>query len=192
MDQALSLDQHVNYLIYSCFYQLGNIAKLRPIVCSAELEMIIHVYFLLSLILFSPAWVRRPWITYKRSTVMRYVTLILISFHRPPIIMFTTLHCQAPTYIKELLQPDLSSRNLRSSDPGLLVVSCSRLMTKGDCAVEVFVFLLWNSLPLDLRYVETFKKLKTNLFRLAFPSECPSSSFNVSSLMSSFSLLLSI
>ena len=30
MDQALTLDQHVNCLICSCFFQLRDIAKLRP------------------------------------------------------------------------------------------------------------------------------------------------------------------
>lgn len=32
LDQVLTLDQHVKCLISSCFFQLGNIAKLRPIV----------------------------------------------------------------------------------------------------------------------------------------------------------------
>ncbi len=88
------------------------------------------------------------------------------------VITFRALHGQAPAYIKELLQPCVTCRNTRSSDQGLLDVHCSRLKTKGDCAFEVETPKLWNSLPLDLRSVDTvdiFKKqLKTHLFGLAF------------------------
>ncbi len=90
------------------------------------------------------------------------------------VITFRALHGQAPAYIRDLLQPYIASRSLRSSDQGLLVVPRSRLKNKGDCAFVLFVVApkLWNSLPLDLRTfdtVDTFKKqLKTRLFRLAF------------------------
>ncbi len=48
MDQALSLDQHVK--ICSCFFfQLGNIAKLRPTVSQPEMDMLIHAVTLFCL-----------------------------------------------------------------------------------------------------------------------------------------------
>ncbi|KAF7663211.1 hypothetical protein LDENG_00216990 [Lucifuga dentata] len=78
----------------------------------------------------------------------------------------------SPAYISELLWPYATSRSLRSSHQGLLSVPRSRLKTKGDCAFEVMVPKLWNSLPLDLRTVDTVgifkKKLNTHLFKLAF------------------------
>ena len=117
-----------------------------------------------------------------RSPKRSHVTPILIALHWLPIkfriqfkvlvVTYRALHGQAPTYIRDLLQPYLTSRSLRSSDQGLLVVPRSRLKTKGDCAFEVVAPKLWNSLPLNLRSVDTvdtFKKqLKTHLFRLAF------------------------
>ncbi|KAF7652012.1 hypothetical protein LDENG_00102600 [Lucifuga dentata] len=43
---------------------------------------------------------------------------------------------------------------------------------KGDCAFQVVAPKLWNSLPLDIRTVDTVdafkKKLKTYLFQAAF------------------------
>ena len=70
--------------------------------------------------------------------------------------------------IRDLLQPHVTSRSLRYSDEGLLVVSQSRFKTKGDCAFEVVAPKLWKSLPLDFKGTTFKKQLKTYLFRLAF------------------------
>ncbi|KAF7653684.1 hypothetical protein LDENG_00079710, partial [Lucifuga dentata] len=55
-----------------------------------------------------------------------------------------------------------------------LTVPRSRLQTKGDFASEVVAPKFWNSLPFELRSVDTVdtfqKKLQTHLFRLAFTS----------------------
>ncbi len=110
------------------------------------------------------------------------MTPILISLHLLPIkfriqfkvlvITFRALHGQAPAYIRDLLQPHTASRSVTSPDQGLLVVPRSRLKTKGDCAFEVVAPKLWNSLPLDLKSVDTVdtlkKQLKTHLFRRGF------------------------
>lgn len=42
-DEAMSLDHH-SKLVKNCFFQLRNIAKLRPMVSKNELEMIIHAF----------------------------------------------------------------------------------------------------------------------------------------------------
>ena len=42
MSQDLSLDQHVNSVAHSGFYQLRNIAKIRSAVSLVELEMTAH------------------------------------------------------------------------------------------------------------------------------------------------------
>lgn len=78
-------------------------------------------------------------------------SVILIVLHWLPIkfriqfkivvIAYRALHDQAPAYIRDLL----SSRSLRSSDQGFLVVPPSRLKSRGDCALAP---KLWNSLSL--------------------------------------------
>ncbi|KAF7647787.1 hypothetical protein LDENG_00166430 [Lucifuga dentata] len=55
----------------------------------------------------------------------------------------------------ELLRSYATRWSLRSSDQGLLSVPHSRLKTKGDHAFEVMTPKLWNSLPLDLKAVDT-------------------------------------
>ncbi|KAF7650932.1 hypothetical protein LDENG_00118730 [Lucifuga dentata] len=66
----------------------------------------------------------------------------------------------------------ITRRTFRSSDQGLLSVPQSRLKTKGNRAFEVIAPKLWNSLPSNLRSLDSVdslkKQLKTHLFRLAF------------------------
>jgi len=67
------------------------------------------------------------------------------------LLYYRSLHGQAPVYICDLLHPYMTSRSLRSSDQGLLVVPRTRLKTKGDRAFEIVAPTLWNALPLDSR-----------------------------------------
>lgn len=45
ISQGLNLDQHVNELVRSYFYQLRNIAKLSPVVTLLEMKTIISAFF---------------------------------------------------------------------------------------------------------------------------------------------------
>ena len=69
------------------------------------------------------------------SSRMTHITPILSSLKWLPVkfrIHFKgVLHGQAPVYISHLLHPYITSRSLRSSDQGLLVVPHSQLKTKG-------------------------------------------------------------
>ncbi len=117
-----------------------------------------------------------------KSSKRSHVTPTLISLHWLPvkfrihfkilIMVFRALHGESPVYIKGMLKPYNSIRNLRSSNQILLVVPRSRLKTKGDCAFEVVAPKLWKALPLELRSVDSVDifemQLKTHLFKLAF------------------------
>ena len=159
MDQALTLDQHVKCLIRSCFFQLRNIAKLRPTVSQAKMEILIHAFILSHLdycnslfTCLSKTFLDRSQVVQNaaaaklltRSSKRSHVTPIRITLHWLPIqiriqfkalvITYRALHGQAPVYIRDLLQPNVNSRSIRSSDRGLLVVPQSRLRTNGECA----------------------------------------------------------
>ncbi len=77
MGQAFSLDQHVNYLVRNCFYQLRNIAKLRPVVSTAELEMIIHAFIPPALII---ATLFLPVLVIQHSNVYKWFKIMSLSF----------------------------------------------------------------------------------------------------------------
>lgn len=66
-------------------------------------------------------------------------------------ITFRAFHSQMPSYISELLQPNMS-RSLVSPYQCLLAVPRSRLKTKGDV---IMAAELWNSLSLKLRSLDT-------------------------------------
>lgn len=61
------------------------------------------------------------------------------------VISYRALHVHAPTYIRDLLQPCVTSRSLWSSDEGLPVVPQSGLKTNRDCAFEVMPLNFWTS-----------------------------------------------
>ena len=175
---------------------MRNIAKLRPIVSQAEMEMLIHAFISSRLdycnslfTCLSKTSMDRLQVVQNaaaklltRSSKRSHVTPILSALHWLPIkfriqfkvmvITYRALHGQAPAYIGDLLQPYVTSRSLRSSGQGLLIVPRTWLKPKGDCAFEVVSPKLWNSLPLNLRTldsIDSFKKqLKTYLFRLAY------------------------
>ena len=85
---------------------------------------------------------------------MGHITPILSSLHWPPIkfrihfkVLISTyraLHGQATEYSSDLLHPYITSRSVRSSDQGLLVIPFTCLRTKGDFTFEVVapVFIL--------------------------------------------------
>lgn len=195
-DQSMQLDKHVKSMTRTCFFHLRNIAKLRSIISHAELEMSVHAFISSRLdycnslfTCLSKASVDRLQLVQNaaarlltRSKKSCHITPILASLHWLPVqfriqfkvLVFTyrAIHGQAPAYISDLTHPYRTSRSLRSSDQGLLVVPRTRLKTKGDRAFEAVAPRLWNELPRDIRAspsVDTFKgQLKTHLFRLAF------------------------
>ncbi|KAL3051724.1 hypothetical protein OYC64_001872 [Pagothenia borchgrevinki] len=83
-----------------------------------------------------------------------------------------SLHSLAPAYIADLLQPYTPSRQLRSSDKGLLSIQRSKLKSFGNRAFSVAAPTLWNSLSSAIRNadsLDTFKQqLKHHLFTQAF------------------------
>ncbi len=89
------------------------------------------------------------------------------------MLTYKALHGLAPQYLAELLIPNTSSRNLRFSLSGLLVVPKTQLRAYwGDRAFSSYAPKLWNSLPADIRETHSltiFKsRLKTFYFSLAF------------------------
>lgn len=195
-DQSMLLDKHIRSLSRTCFFHLRKIAKLRPIVSHAELEMIIHALVSCHLdycnslfTCLSKASLDRLQTVQNaaarlltRSRKSCHITPILTSLHWLPVtfriqfkvlvIAYRALHGQAPAYICDLLHPYVASRSLRSSNQELLVVPRTRLKTKGDRAFQTVAPYLWNALPRELRAaasVDSFKaQLKTHLFSQAF------------------------
>ncbi|KAF7654941.1 hypothetical protein LDENG_00062930, partial [Lucifuga dentata] len=196
LDSSLSLDAHVKQLTRSSLFPLRNIAKLRAVVSKTELEMVIHAFISSHLDYCNSLFTclsktSLNWLQTVQNAAVRlltrsnrrtHITPILSSLHWLPInirfhfkilvLTFRVLHSEAPQYITDLLQPQSTSRPLRSSGHRLLGVPCTHFKTLCDRAFQAIAPKLWNDLPLSLcsvDSVDTFKKqLKTFLFRQAF------------------------
>ena len=88
------------------------------------------------------------------------------------LLVYKSLHNQAPSYIRDMLVRYIPGRPLRSAGTELLKVPDARTVRYGMAAFSVYAPRLWNTLPESLRVaetLETFKRnLKTYLFSLAF------------------------
>lgn len=195
-DEGMSLERHMNQLVKNCNFHLRNISKLRHMVSSHELEMIVHTFvssrldYCNSLLTcLSKKGLARLQVVQNsaarlltRTDRRAHISPILKALHWLPVtyrvnfkilvLTFRALHGQAPDYIKGLIQPYASNRSLRSSTQNLLMVPRTRLKTRGDRSFKAVAPRLWNDLPQSLRIldsVDIFKsQLKTHLFRQAF------------------------
>ncbi len=85
------------------------------------------------------------------------------------MLTYKALHGLAPQYLSELLIPFTPTRDLRSSETGLLTVPLTRLRLMGDRAFSSLAPKLWNSLPIEIRRAKTLSTFKSRLFfRVAF------------------------
>ena len=192
----MNFDYHIKKVTQSCFYHLRNIAKIKPVISSLDLEKIIHAFVSSRLDYCNGLYTNLSRSSMHKLQLVQntaariltntprsaHITPILARLHWLPIksrvdfkILLTTykaLNGLAPLYIKDLLPPKRNVRSLRSSDKGLLEVPSTNLVTKGDRAFAAVAPRLWNALPLPLKNaesVEGFKNLlKTYLFRLHF------------------------
>ena len=195
-DNHLNFEYHIKKVTQSCFYHLRNIAKIKPVISSLDLEKIMHAFVSSRLDYCNGLYTNLSQSSLHKLQLVQntaariltntprssHITPVLATLHWLPIksridfkILLTTykaLHGLAPLYIKELLVPKPNVRLLRSSDKGLLEVPSTNLVTKGDRAFAVVAPRLWNALPLAMKNaesVEGFKNLlKTHLFRLHF------------------------
>jgi len=117
-----------------------------------------------------------------RTPSIYHITPILQQLHWLPImiyrinykiilLIFKVIHHNlAPSFLSDLLHISTSARTLRSSSSIHLTVPRVRLVTMGSRAFSCSAPQLWNSLPPDLRNIDSpshFKsKLKTHLFRI--------------------------
>ncbi len=94
-----------------------------------------------------------------------HITPVLESLHWLPVsfrvdlkilmLTYKALHGLAPQYLSELLIPYTPTRDLRSSETGLLTVPLTRLRLMGDRAFSSLAPKLWNSLPIERRQAKT-------------------------------------
>ena len=119
-----------------------------------------------------------------RSRKCDHITPFLYDLHWLPVdaridfktmvMVYKSLHDQAPGYLRELLDMYIPHRTLRSADKEFLVVPRAKHRTIGDRAFCVYAPNKWNGLPLNVKSCSSLSAfrtaLKTYLFKRSYLS----------------------
>uniref|UniRef100_A0A8C5AN71 Reverse transcriptase domain-containing protein n=1 Tax=Gadus morhua TaxID=8049 RepID=A0A8C5AN71_GADMO len=196
VDTDLKFDTQVKAVVKSSFFQLRQLAKIKPMLQRQHLEIVIHAFVTTRLdycnalyMGISEASIARLQLVQNAAARLLtntrkydHITPILASLHWLPVrfrihfkillFAFKALNGLAPPYLSELLIPYTPSRSLRSADQLFLATPRTRLKHRGERAFAVAAPKLWNTLPRHIRQTTSlclFKTLvKTHLFYLAF------------------------
>ena len=197
-DSDMSFTDQINSLSKSCHFHIRDIRRIRHLLplsaatalanslVSSKLDYCNSLYNGISQANLNK--IQRIQNTLARvvtnTSKFEHITPILEKLHWLPIkqridyklclLTYKTLQIQQPTYLYNSLSFPSHSLSTRSSDSSVLSIPYVRT-SLGKRAFSVIAPRLWNSLPPDTRNslsVSTFRsKLKTHLFKLAFPLE---------------------
>ena len=197
-DNKLSMSTHVTKICNATFYHLHNIRRIKKYLSRDSLLTLIHAFITSRLdycngLLYGLPNSQIVKLQRVQNAAARLVLSLSKYSHISPalyqlhwlpvqhrvhfkilILTFKAIHGLAPKYIIELINiKPRSIYNLRSNQSLLLDPPKGKmLVTLGDRSFSAAAPYLWNSLPAELRDIQSlaiFKcKLKTYLFRAAF------------------------
>ena len=197
-DNKLSMSTHVTKICNAPFYDLHNIRRIKKYLSRDSLLTLIHAFITSRLdycngLLYGLPNTQIVKLQRVQNAAARLVLRLSKYSHISPalyqlhwlpvrhrvhfkilILTFKAIHGLAPKYIIELINiKPRSIYNLRSNQSLLLDPPKGKmLVTLGDRSFSAAAPYLWNSLPAELRDIQSlavFKcKLKTYLFRAAF------------------------
>ena len=196
LDEQLSMVPQVSQICNTSFFHLRNIARIRNYLTPQAIKLVIHAFITSKLdycnsLLYGAAKYLIQRLQHVQNAAARLlasssrferVTHILMHLHWLPIcqrikfkiilLTYKALHNCAPLYIKDLINPYVPARCLRSSSHNLLQQPRFNLQTYGGRAFSVASPALWNALPLNAKNSPSVAILKqrgkTFLFKEAF------------------------
>ena len=199
VDSDLTFDSQIKAVVKASFFQLRQLAKIKPVLQKKLFETVIHAFVTTRLDYCNALYMGATEASIARLQLVQnaaarlltnsrkydHITPILASLHWLPVhfrihfkvilFVFKALNGLAPLYLAELIQPYIPNRSLRSADQQLLAVPRARLKGRGERAFAVAAPKLWNALPLHVRQAPSLSLFKTgaktHLFSLAFGNQ---------------------
>ena len=191
-DETLSMDAQVKKICSTGYLNLKNIADIRKSLNKENTKVIINALVTSHLdygnsLLYGISYKSMNKLQVLQNSCVRlieklkrydHVSESRKKLHWLPIqariefkIIKLTWQClngMAPEYLSAKLKIKTNTRNLRSNNSLLLDEPITNLATYGDICFSKVAPILWNSLPMDLRAIDSLnpfkKKLKTFLF----------------------------
>uniref|UniRef100_A0A669BFN4 Reverse transcriptase domain-containing protein n=1 Tax=Oreochromis niloticus TaxID=8128 RepID=A0A669BFN4_ORENI len=196
IDGSFKLNKQVSAVVQSCFFQLRQLAKVKPYLPANVFERVIHLFLTCRLDYCNSLHYGLDQATIHRLQMVQnaaarlltgtkrreHITPVLASLHWLPVsyriqfkvllFVFKSLNARAPPYLSELLSAYAPRKTMRSSSKLMLSIPRTNLKSRGDRSFSVAGPRLWNSLPLNIRSAQTLEQfkslLKTHFYALAF------------------------
>ena len=195
-DSILNLEEHVSNTCKSAYFQIHCIGRIRKYLSTESAKTITHALVTSRLdycnsLLFGLPNTLINKLQRVQNTAARlvsgkrkfdHISDTLADLHWLPIhkrihfkiltLTYKAFNGHGPQYIRDMIEPYVPTRSLRSDSQKLLTVPKFRLSTFGGRSFEYGAALLWNRTPIDIRNsptLQTFKsRLKTHYFQACF------------------------
>jgi hypothetical protein len=188
-DSGLTYQSHVATVSRAAYCQLYNIQQVRPSLTREAASTTVHAFVTYRLDSANAVLYGLPKkVTYQLQKIQNaaartltgarkrdHITPQLQQLHWLPIkrrveykilvLAFKAKHGLAPAYFNDLVELYKTSRNLRSGDAHQLVEPRTILTTGGNRSFQKGASILWNSLPLALRQMDS---INTYLFKIEY------------------------
>ena len=196
LDSNLNMEQQVNAITKSCFYQIRNIGRIRQYITEEACKTLVQALVISRLDYGNALLHGLPQSVVARlqriqncaarlvSRTRKHdpITPVLCELHWLPVqyrlqykillYAYKALNGLAPDYLKDLINQYMPTRSLRSASGYLLTVPTSRTTTYGPRCFSTSAPKLWNKLPDHIKHsrtLVTYKQLlKTYFFKMAY------------------------
>ena len=194
MDQDLLLEEHVSRTCQTCYLEQRRISTIKHYLSKDALKTLVCAFVLSRLdycnsLLGGTSQKLIQRLQKVQNNAARlisssprhvHITPILRDLHWLPVeqrvkyklllLVYKCLTNQGPSYLSDLLDLHVPTRQLRSSnDSRLLRIPSYRLKTVGYRSFSRQAPILWNSLPFSLRHSTSLSSFKTALKTHLFP-----------------------